>query len=92
MRRKFAIATAAACAAMVCAVPALAKEKAPGVPGTPNCHGQTIAWLAQLNKGSDLPKGLAGYARTSTATGRPLTVQEVQKLVADYCAGLTPGP
>lgn len=53
----------------------------PGVPGTPNCVGQTTAWLAQVGADFDI-HGIGGLA---AAAG--LSVKELKAVIEEYCAG-----
>jgi hypothetical protein len=65
------------------AVPATAasdNQTEPGTPGTRNCSGQTVAFIAQLGAGA----GAHGLAGIAGAVG--FTVQEVQALIREYCA------
>ena len=55
------------------------KHTAPGTPGTKNCVGQTMAYLAQ---GNDAVPG-PGIGNVASQAG--LTVQEVKAIVAAYC-------
>ncbi len=57
-----------------------ADHSAPGIPGTPNCAGQTIAYLNQAGKDIDVP-GLGNIARFSN-----LSVKEVHDIVDQYCS------
>lgn len=51
----------------------------PGEPGSPNCHGQTMAYFNQL--GAEI--GIHGIG--NLAEESDLSVQEVQALVDEYC-------
>jgi hypothetical protein len=56
-----------------------------GVPGTPSCRGQTLAFLAQYGKNfpEDFPesfRGLAGIARAGN-----IDPQEYQEIVTRFC-------
>ena len=57
------------------------KHTEPGVPGTANCVGQTMAYLAQLGSEADV-HGLGNLAEALGAS-----VQEIKAIVAEYCAG-----
>lgn len=57
------------------------KHAEPGTPGTPNCVGQTMAYLAQV--GSD--DGIHGIGNVAKASD--LSVKELKALVEEYCAG-----
>lgn len=61
---------------------ASANHTQPGTPGTPNCAGQTLAFLAQGVGGYIGTNGIGGFA---SASG--YSVQDVQALVREYCAG-----
>ena len=52
---------------------------APGTPGTPNCVGQSMAYLAQV--GASV--GIHGIGNLADASN--LSVQEVHTLVEAYC-------
>jgi hypothetical protein len=59
-----------------------------GVPGTPSCRGQTLAFLAQYGKNNpgDFPesfRGLAGIARAGN-----IDPQGYQDIVTRYCDGV----
>lgn len=56
-----------------------ADHSVPGTPGTSNCHGQTMAFLAQVGQGA----GLQGIGNIADANN--LTVQQVQDIVTAYC-------
>jgi hypothetical protein len=86
VKGRLAILTATLCAAAVGAAPALgAKEP---VPGEPNCHGQFIAFLAQLGKtsGEQRARGLGQLAKFFSEFGEPTTVQDLQRLAREFCA------
>lgn len=57
------------------------KHAEPGTPGTPNCVGQTTAWIAQLGAEVDI-HGFAGVANALE-----LSVQELKAIIEEYCAG-----
>lgn len=52
-----------------------------GVPGTPNCVGQTTAFVAQ-GGALDASHGIGGFADS-----QDLTVQELKIEIQAYCAG-----
>jgi hypothetical protein len=54
---------------------------APPVPGSPGCHGQTVAYLNAAFSDEGVATGLGNIA---VAAG--LTVQQVQQVVDTYCA------
>lgn len=54
----------------------------PGVPGTPNCYGQTMAYLAQLGKTAGVDEA-RGLGQLSKYTG--YTIQELRQIAKDYC-------
>ena len=54
----------------------------PGTPGTPNCVGQTMAYLAQLGPRADAPGGIGNLP---DLTG--LSVKEIKAIAEEYCAG-----
>lgn len=58
--------------------------KAPGTPGSPNCHGKTISYFAQLGKqdGTQRERGIGQLARTSF-----ITPKDVQTVSYEVCAG-----
>lgn len=58
----------------------------PGTPGAPNCHGQTIAYLAQLGPTYGFAGGIGNLA-----TEYGLTVQEIQASVDSYCGSSATG-
>jgi hypothetical protein len=63
------------------ASPAFAADHTqPGTPGTPNCHGQTVAYL---NYAAANELDVHGIGGLSNATG--LTVQQIQDIVTQYC-------
>jgi hypothetical protein len=55
-----------------------------GIPGTPNCIGQTTAYVTQGN-----PNGyVAAQGIGNVAAANPgATVKDVNNLIAAYCAG-----
>ncbi len=57
------------------------KHTEPGIPGSPNCVGQTMAYLAQLGGDADI-HGIGNLANTVG-----LSVKEIKAIVAEYCAG-----
>jgi hypothetical protein len=61
----------------------------PGIPGQPNCRGQTTAFAAQLGKNSGAEfRGLPGAAQMGILGEEgPLTVQELKAVIDDYCTG-----
>jgi hypothetical protein len=67
--------------ALLFAAPASAKQTEPGVPGQPNCVGQTNAYLAQAFKDGF---GAPGLGNVADLTG--LTVPEVHAIVEAFCA------
>lgn len=56
-------------------------QSAPGTPGTPNCVGQTTAYLAQAGPSVGSQPGIGNLASTAG-----LTVQQVKDIVDSYCA------
>ena len=60
----------------------------PGVPGTPNCHGQTMAYLNQLAGEQDPP--IHGIGNLAEFSG--LSVQDVQAIVDEFCSSDDGGP
>jgi hypothetical protein len=76
-----AVAGVMAVASVGAAFAASDNHAAPGTPGTPNCVGQTNAYLAQFGTS----EGIHGIGNVADASG--LTVQEVQAIVQGYCAG-----
>ena len=58
------------------------KHSVPGTPGAANCHGQTFAYLAQLDLG--LPGEHPGIGGILDVTG--LTREELNDIVDAYCA------
>lgn len=80
--------------ALACAVGTLgfaasagASASQPGTPGDPNCHGQTVNYLAQLGKtaGVQDARGLGQLSQYETEYGNPLTVQDLQNIAYQYC-------
>jgi hypothetical protein len=57
----------------------------PGVPGTPGCRGQTVAYIAQVARSEDVAgaNGLGGVARFDG-----MSVKDLQALADAYCAGV----
>jgi hypothetical protein len=57
----------------------------PGIPGDPNCRGQSTAFLAQAGKNAGVEgvRGIGGLARFAG-----LTVQEIKAIVDEFCAGV----
>ena len=80
--RKFAVALLSAAALAIGAVPAVAKQETPGTAGDPNCHGQTIAYIAQ---GGLLP-GIRGLGNVAKSAGASTKV--VQEIARGHCAAL----
>jgi hypothetical protein len=72
----------------------------PGIPGRPNCRGQTTAFLAQAAKHGDIPsefRGIGGLARGALPVSPVIeqavsTVQEIHAAVEAFCAGSNPDP
>jgi hypothetical protein len=60
--------------------PASAAQMEPGTPGTPNCKGQTIAFVAQVGKAFGAP----GLGNLAPAFG--LSVKELHAFVEEFCA------
>ena len=56
-------------------------QATPGTPGTANCVGQTMAYLAQ---GHESLPGVTGIGNVASTHG--LSVQEVKALVEAFCA------
>ncbi|HRC62325.1 MAG: hypothetical protein K1X87_11400 [Dehalococcoidia bacterium] len=56
------------------------KQTEPGAPGTPNCVGQTMAFLAQ--NGPDGVHGIGGLVHAFDAS-----VKDLKAFVQLYCAG-----
>jgi hypothetical protein len=56
-----------------------ADHSTPGTPGDSNCHGQTMAFLAQIGQSMDI-HGVGNVAKTLG-----MSVQEVQALVDAAC-------
>ncbi|MDE3024173.1 MAG: hypothetical protein KGI93_01250 [Acidobacteriota bacterium] len=69
------------------AAPAVAGGSQPGTPGTANCQGQTVAYLAQLGKNAGVQdaRGLGQLSQYETANGNALTVQDIQAIAAQFC-------
>lgn len=55
---------------------------APGVPGTPNCQGQTERFVAQGDGGLADSQGIGGLSSLSG-----YSVQDLKTFIAQYCAG-----
>ena len=57
----------------------------PGVPLTPGCKGQTVAFLAQAgkNEGVKEAQGIGGLGKFLGLSNR-----EIMAVVDEYCAGL----
>jgi hypothetical protein len=79
--RKGLVALFTAAALAVGAAPAGANHTAPGTPGTPNCEGETRAFVAQLSKEHLDEPGLGNFAKVVG-----LSVKEVQAFVRAFCA------
>ena len=58
------------------------KHAVPGTPGAANCHGQTFAYLAQLDLGQ--PGEHPGIGGILDVTG--LTREDLNAIVDAYCA------
>ena len=80
MKKRIAVAGAAIFGALAPGMTFAAGHDAPGTPGAKNCHGQTMAYLNQAAK----ELGINGIGNLADTAG--LTVQEVQDVVAAYCA------
>ncbi len=86
--RKFLISAAAAAVLAVGSVTAVLAASPnhvdPGTPGDANCHGQSVAYAAQLAANLGIPdaNGVGGIAG---ALG--VSVQEIQAELDAYCAG-----
>jgi hypothetical protein len=83
MRRRFTLLCTAA-ATGVLAMPGAALGAGHGTfgtPGTPNCHGQTMAFLNEVFKTTNQVNGIGGISHFGG-----LTVQQIQDIVKAYCA------
>jgi hypothetical protein len=84
MKKQFAGSVAGAALVLCVVATAHANDHSvPGVPGTPNCHGQTIAFLAQAwrdGTGDAAYHGIGGLGHLTD-----LSAQEVQATVAAFC-------
>ena len=77
-------ATVLALVVSVAAAHSAAPDKtAPGTPGTPNCKGQTIAFIAQAAKNGFIPEEFRGIGGVSRLSG--LSNQEIMAIVDAYC-------
>ncbi len=82
MRIRFALLGVVAATALTATGAAIAGgHTAPGTPGTPNCHGQTMAYLNEAFKTTYQVNGIGNIADFAN-----LTVKQVQDIVAAYCA------
>ncbi len=85
---KIMVATAALCTAGIglgLSGIAGASVNAPGTPATPNCVGQTTAWLAQGHFVAPGP-GIGNFAKELGATPK-----EIHQFVVSYCTtGIVP--
>jgi hypothetical protein len=84
MRRRFTtlLCTAAATGVLAMSGAALgAGHDTLGTPGTPNCRGQSIAYLDEVFKTAFQVNGIGGI---TDVVG--LTVQQIQDVVNAYCA------
>jgi hypothetical protein len=73
-------ASAAVAAAVIVPATAFAADHSqPGTPGTPNCVGQTTAYVAQLGQSVGAP----GIGGVSDFTG--LSVQQIHDIIQAYC-------
>jgi hypothetical protein len=79
--KKTTAALVGAAAFALSATPAIAGQDTPGTPGTPNCKGQSAAYLAQNGKLAGFP-GLGNVAKALD-----VSVKEVHDLFDLYCAG-----
>ncbi len=79
MKKKLAILLGSAMLMAAPAATAFADVTEPGTPGDPNCHGQTIAYLAQVFGFADIH----GIGNLAKALG--WDVKAVQELVDSYC-------
>ena len=57
----------------------------PGTPGTANCKGQTVAFVAQAAKNGYLDDAYRGIGGVGRATG--LSNQQIHAIIDAYCAG-----
>ena len=71
---------AVAAAAFACCGTALGDSSTPGTPGTPNCFGQTRAFLNDLYRTNFDVSGLGNIARFNNTT-----VPNAQENVRNYC-------
>jgi hypothetical protein len=79
--RYLKLATAAAViAALVPATAIAANHDTPGTPGDPNCFGQTMAYINEIE---DELAGVNGVGNWADAIG--LSVKEVKELVRTFC-------
>jgi hypothetical protein len=71
-------------AVAVVAMTGFAGGEEPGIPGSKNCKGQTMAYLAQAGKYAELPNvhGIGGLIHYGE-----ITMDDVRLFVAEYCAG-----
>jgi hypothetical protein len=60
-----------------------ANHTVPGIPGDPNCEGQSTAYLAQASKNGLIPEGFRGLGGISRITG--LTMEEIKAAVDAFC-------
>jgi hypothetical protein len=58
----------------------------PGTPGSPDCRGQTIAWLAQMGKEGHLMESLQAMGLGGLARSNDVTVAEVHQIVDAICS------
>lgn len=58
---------------------AAADHSAPGVPGAPNCEGQTTAYIAQVGQAVGLP----GIGQVAAASD--ISVKELKAIIRAYC-------
>lgn len=57
-----------------------AGHDAPGIPGEPNCHGETAAWA---NEVADALNGVNGLGNLAKALG--VSVKEIQAAIDELC-------
>lgn len=83
MKRLTATVVALVLAVATAAHSAAPDQTTPGTPGTPNCKGQTLAFIAQAAKNGFVPDEFRGIGGVSRLTD--LSNQEIMALVDAFC-------
>lgn len=79
-RSILAVATAILAVGAMPTVGSAKNHDEPGVPGAPNCHGQTMAYFNEIAEAGFGVHGIGNLAKADE-----ISVQDLQALVDEYC-------